>query len=157
MVYFRSLCNRELIGVVAWRKTVLYRGEREREMLCPHMICSFPPPWHGCPGNGGMGRRVGWISANSEIPIFHVRKHEQLCSRDSNMSANSPSSSSSHNKHFQLWLKSALCCFYTASSFPSPWPCELLKVLSLYGHMTWVETGSCKLKLGHEITSFNNE
>lgn len=45
-------------GVEACRRGLLYihtvytgREGGGKEMLCPHMICSFPPPWHGCPGN----------------------------------------------------------------------------------------------------------
>lgn len=49
--------------VKACRERLLYihiHCEREwKEMLCPHMICSFPPPWHGCPGNQRKGGG-GW-------------------------------------------------------------------------------------------------
>ena len=43
--------------------------EREgREMLCPHMICSFPPPWHGFPGN--QGKRGGGWGENQPMASF---------------------------------------------------------------------------------------
>lgn len=44
------------------------RGERERKMLYPHMICSFPPPWQGCPGN--QGKRGGGWSESQPIRSF---------------------------------------------------------------------------------------